>query len=103
MLAQANAEIAALRMASGPPDQVELLTRAYSRLDWVITQLEIFHLAGKTRVPEAFKPHLLTTSELMPSPIQPPVAWNALIRRTIDQCFELQERIKEGIHRLEGD
>jgi len=90
-------------MASGPPDQVELLTRAYSRLDWVITQLEIFHLAGKTRVPEAFKAHLLATNGLMPSPIEPPAVWNALIRRTIDQCFELQERIKEEIHRLEGD
>jgi len=90
-------------MESGPPDQVELLTRAYARLDWVVTQLEIFHLAGKTRVPEAFKAHLLATSDLMPSPIQPPTVWNALIRRTIDQCFDLQERIKDEIHRVEGD
>lgn len=103
MLAQANAEIAALSMASGPPDQLDVLTDAYRHLEWVITQLEIFHLAGKTRVPDSFKARLQATNELLPAPIEPPERWNALIRRTIDQCFALQEEIKDEIHRLEDD
>ena len=92
MIYQANDEIRAGVAEAERRRQVEFSTRRpFAYLDWLIVQLEEFHVAGKKRVPRAFEPHLYAVADLLPEGVQPPLIWRTLIRHVIDQVFALQE------------
>ena len=94
MIYQANDEIRAGVAAAQRRRQVEISTRRpFAYLDWLIVQLEEFHVAGKKRVPRAFEAQLEAVADLLPPGVEAPLIWRALIRHVIDQVFDLQERI----------
>lgn len=94
MIYQANDEIRAGVAAAERRREVEISTRRpYVYLDWLIVQLEEFHVAGKKRIPRAFEPHLYAVADLLPEGVEPPLIWRTLIRHVIDQVFELQEQL----------
>jgi len=94
MIYQANDEIRAGVAAAERRRQLEISTRRpFAYLDWLIVQLEEFHVAGKKRIPRAFEPHLYAVADLLPEGVQPPLIWRTLIRHVIDQVFDLQEQI----------
>ena len=94
MIDQANEEIRASAALSAYRRRVEISTRRpFAYLDWLIVQLEEFHVAGKKRIPRAFEPHLYAVADLLPAGVQPPIIWRTLIRHVIDQVFELQEQL----------
>lgn len=65
----------------------------FAYLDWVISELEEYHLRGWKRVPKAFLPSLLAIGEVQPSQVRLPERWPALIRDAIDRCFNIQEQL----------
>lgn len=94
MIYQANDEIRAGAAESARRRQIEISTRRpYAYLDWLIVQLEEFHVAGKKRIPRAFEPRLYAVADLLPEGVEPPLVWRTLIRHVIDQVFDLQERL----------
>jgi hypothetical protein len=94
MIYRANDEIRAGVAEAERRRQVEISTRRpFAYLDWLILQLENFHLAGKKRIPRAFEPHLYAVADLLPEGVQPPLVWRTLIRHVIDQVFDLQEQL----------
>jgi|GEM_PF-2580904 len=94
MIYQANDEIRAGVAAAERRRQLEISTRRpFAYLDWLIVQLEEFHVAGKKRIPRAFEPHLYAVADLLPEGVEPPLIWRTLIRHVIDQVFDLQEQI----------
>ena len=94
MIYQANDEIRAGVAEAERRHQVEVATRRpFAYLDWLIAQLEDFHVAGKKRIPKAFEPYLYAVADLLPEGVQPPLMWRTLIRHVIDQVFDLQEQI----------
>lgn len=96
MIDQANDEIRAKAAEAAQRREVELSTRLpFAYLDWLIVQLEEFHLAGKQRVPRSFEARLLAVADLLPVGVEPPLVWRTLIRHVIDQVFDLQERLIE--------
>jgi hypothetical protein len=94
MIYQANDAIRAGLAEGERRRQVEISTRRpFAYLDWLIVQLEDFHVAGKKRVPRAFEPHLFAVADFLPEGVQPPLIWRTLIRHVIDQVFDLQEQL----------
>jgi hypothetical protein len=95
MIYQANDEIRAGVAESERRRQVQVSTRRpFAYLDWLLLQLEEFHVAGKKRVPRAFERYLFAAADLLiPVGVQPPLIWRTLIRHVIDQVFELQEQL----------
>lgn len=94
MIDQANDEIRAAAALAERRRLEEVSTRRpYAYLDWLILQLEEFHLAGKKRVPKAFEPRLFAVADLLPPSVEPPRIWRTLIRHVIDQVFDLQEQL----------
>jgi hypothetical protein len=71
----------------------ERLREAFEYIDEVVAQLEAFHVAGRKRVPRAFMPRLWAINNMAPE-AKPPGVWNTLIRRTIEECFGVQERLQ---------
>ena len=65
----------------------------FAYLDWVINELEEFHIRGWKRVPKSFTPRLLAISEMQSDGITVPERWPALIRDAIDRCFNIQEQL----------
>jgi len=94
MIDQANDEIRA-RAAQAERRRRDAVSgrRPYVYLDWLIVQLEEFHLAGKKRVPRAFEARLYAVADLLPAGVEAPLIWRTLIRHVIDQVFDLQEQL----------
>jgi len=94
MIYQANDEI---RLKGAESERRRLdeasIRRPFAYLDWLIVQLEEFHVAGKKRVPRAFETRLAAVADLLPPGVEAPLIWRTLIRHVIDQVFDLQERI----------
>ncbi|MDQ6708993.1 MAG: hypothetical protein M3Z11_00405 [Candidatus Dormibacteraeota bacterium] len=67
--------------------------KPFAYLDWVINELEEFHIRGWKRVPKHFMPSLRAVAEIQPDRIAVPERWPALIRDAIDTCFNLQEQL----------
>jgi len=96
MIDQANDQIRIEAAAAALRRQAELSTRRpFAYLDWLIVQLEEFHLAGKKRVPRAFEARLFAVADLLPPGVEPPLIWRTVIRHVIDQVFDLQEQLLE--------
>jgi hypothetical protein len=94
MIGEANNEIRLRVAADEQRRRLEASTRRpYAYLDWLIVQLEEFHLAGKKRIPRAFEARLAAVADLLPPGVEAPLIWRTLIRRVIDQVFDLQEQI----------
>jgi hypothetical protein len=94
MIYRANDEIRAGAAEAERRRQIEISTRRpFAYLDWLLTQLEDFHVAGKKRVPKVFEPYLLAVADLLPDGVRPPLIWRSLIRHAIDQVFDLQEQL----------
>lgn len=94
MIWQANDEIRTGAEAAERRRRMEESTRRpLAYLDWLIVQLEEFHLAGKKRVPRAFEAQLQAVADLLPAGVEAPLIWRTLIRHAIDQVFDLQEQI----------
>jgi len=67
MIWQANDEIRARAEAAEERRRLEASTRRpLVYLDWLIVQLEEFHVAGKKRVPRAFEAQLEAVADLLP-------------------------------------
>ena len=77
----------------------------FAYLDWVINELEEFHVQGWKRVPRHFMPSLLAVREIKVDGLRIPDRWPALIRDAIDKCFNLQEQLLEfrDPHRAEAE
>lgn len=94
MIDRANDEIrAGAAQAERRRRDVISTRRPYAYLDWLIVQLEEFHLAGKKRVPRAFEARLYAVADLLPAGVEPPLIWRTLIRHVLDQVFDLQEQL----------
>src|SRR5947209_7555077 len=94
MLWQANDEIRR-KMDSDASRRLALRRERepFAYLDWVINELEEFHVNGWTRVPKHFLPRLLAIGEIEPGRIHTPERWPGLIRDAIDRCFNIQEQL----------
>jgi hypothetical protein len=94
MIYQANDEI---RLKGAESERRRLdeasIRRPFAYLDWLIVNLEEFHMAGKKRVPKRFEVHLNAAVEMLPPGVTPPILWRTLIRHVIDQVFDLQEQM----------
>ena len=95
MIAEANRDIRwAMRVAEKAQRQRLTRNRPFVYLDDVIVGLETLHLKGLTNVPRSFMPRLRAVTPLLPPEIDPPSPWRGRIARVIDQCFDLQERLR---------
>ncbi len=65
----------------------------FAYLDWVINELEEYHVRGWKRVPKHFMPSLLAVREIPNDGLVVPERWPALIRDAIDKCFNIQEQL----------
>ena len=95
MIAEANRDIrCAMRVAEKARLRRLTINRPFEYLDEVIVGLETLHLEGLTNVPQSFMPRLRAVRQLLPPEIDPPSQWRRQIARAIDQCFDLQERVR---------
>jgi hypothetical protein len=95
MIAEANRDIRwAMRVADKARSERHAFKRPYVYLDEVIVGLEALHLEGLSNVPPSFMPRLQAVSQLLPPEIDAPCQWRRRIARVIDQCFDLQERLR---------
>jgi len=96
MLFEANDEIR-MELERSARRKLGLLRQRepFAYLDWVINELEEFHVHGWKRVPKDFMPSLLAVREIKADGLRIPDRWPALIRDAIDKCFNLQEQLLE--------
>lgn len=92
MIAAANRDIRR-QLQLAELRRAQVMNSPIAQLDRVITELEERHLEGLRRVPPSLAPVLLAINELLPEGVTPLPKEGGLIRDTIDQCFDLQERL----------
>ena len=96
MIAEANRDIrCAMRVAEKDRRTRLTINRPFEYLDELIVGLETLHLQGLTNVPQSFMARLRAVRHVFPPEIDPPSRWRRQIARAIDQCFDLQERVRQ--------
>ncbi len=92
MIAAANRDIRR-QLQLAELRRAQVMNSPIAQLDRVITELEERHLEGLRRVPLSLAPVLLAINQLLPVGVTPLPEQGGSIRDTIDQCFDLQERL----------
>lgn len=104
MLAETNREI---RLAYETADAQRLAHQRnvapIAYLDNLIRGLEELQLKGMTALPRTFRSRLDRVGELLPPGVAGPSSWPRRTARVIDQCFDLQERVRLAQRRLQPD
>jgi hypothetical protein len=93
MIASANRDIRRhLQLAE--LRRVQITNSPFACLDELIADLESLHLDGLRFVPASFAPTLFAVNRLLPTGVAPLPERRGLIRDAIDECFNLQERLR---------
>jgi hypothetical protein len=92
MISAANRDIRRQRQLA-ELRRVQEVNSPIAQLDRVIAALEEQHLDGLRVVPPTFVPAILALNRLLPQGVSPLPGRGAMIRDTIDRCFDLQERL----------
>ena len=94
MLAEANREIQwQLGLGESRRRERARIDVPFAYVDYLLQELEAFHLEGWHELPPFFLQELFALNRLLPAGVTPVLDWPARIRDTIDRCFDLQGRL----------